>query len=76
MSWRKIRALALSEVSDDRSFVIVRPAIEKTLSDGAEVAGIHKTYLAKLLNRGKVFSFFFHQISGLFNTLAPSTLQS
>ena len=56
MSWRKIRALALSEVSDDRSFVIVRPAIEKTLSDGAEVAGIHKTRLAKLLTVHVLYS--------------------
>ena len=46
-------AQALSDDRDDLNFVIVKPAIEKTRSDGADVAGIHNMRLAKRLNRGK-----------------------
>ena len=64
-------AQALSDDKDDLIFVIVKPAIEKTRSDGAEVAGIHNMRFAKRLNRGKVDAYFFHHISGLDNTFIP-----
>ena len=51
-------AQALSDDKDDLIVVIVKPAIEKTRSDGAEVAGIHNMRFAKRLNRGKVDAFF------------------
>ena len=66
-------AQALSDDRDDLNFVIVKPAIEKTRSDGADVAGIHNMRLAKRLNRGKFDALFFHHINGLDSTLIPST---
>lgn len=64
-------AQALSDDKDDLLFVIVKSAVEKTRSDGAEVAGIHNMRFAKQLNRGEVDAFFFHHISGLDNTFIP-----
>ena len=74
MSCKQIIAQALSDDNDDLSFEIVKPAIEKTRSDGAEVAGIHNTRLAKQLNNGNFDALFFHHSSGLDITLFPSIL--
>ena len=56
-------AQALLNDKDDLNFVIVKPAIEKTRSDGAEVAGIHNMRFAEGIQRGKVlgtYRMFFH----------------
>ena len=53
LSLKNIRQDAFSLLSLDRCFNIVNPATEKTLSDGAEVAGMHKYFRAITLKVGK-----------------------
>jgi hypothetical protein len=36
----------------DLSFAMVKPAVEKTPSDGAEVAGMHRYLMANSLSKG------------------------
>ena len=45
MSCKKIKSSAVVGESLALSFAIVNPAAENTLSEGAEVAGIHKILL-------------------------------
>ena len=45
-------ALAVSGLRFDLNLVMVRPASENTLSEGAEVAGMHRIFLARLLISG------------------------
>jgi len=44
---------------------IVKPVTEKNLSDGADVAGIAKTFLAMTASKGYCYSFSDHQSNGL-----------
>ncbi len=53
VSYRNTSSLAVDGSRWDCSFEIVRPADEKTLSDGADVAGIHKYFIANSLSKGK-----------------------
>ena len=46
MSCRNITSPEFSGSNLDRALAIVNPATENTLSDGADVAGIAKTFLA------------------------------
>ena len=50
---RNIRQDAFSLLSLDRCFDMASPATAKTLSDGAEVAGMHKYFRAITLKVGK-----------------------
>jgi hypothetical protein len=66
-------ALAVSELRFDLNLVMVRPASEKSLSEGAEVAGMHKVLLARLDISGIYLCLFLHQIKGFVITLSPAT---
>ena len=44
----------VSGSSDARSFVTVRPAVEKARSEGTSVAGTHKYAFAMLANSGNL----------------------
>jgi hypothetical protein len=52
MSCRNISSPAFAGLNLDLSFAIVNPAIEKTLSDGANVAGIASTFNATPASKG------------------------
>ena len=54
-----------SESSAARSFVTVPPAVEKTRSDGTDVAGEQRTRRASIANFGKFAELTFHQSNGL-----------
>ena len=63
-SFKKTRHAALSGRSLDLRFEMVKPATEKTLSDGADVAGIQSNFLASRLKRGYARQLSFHQTKG------------
>ncbi len=62
--WRKISSLAVSEASLARSLAIVRPAMEKTCSEGADVAGMQRTLEASTDRSLYFLSLNFHQVIG------------
>ena len=55
-----------------QSSTIVKPAAEKTISDGADVAAIAKIHAVNSDSNGKHFLFVLHHSNGLLNSLASS----
>lgn len=62
--FKKIRASTFSGLRQLLSFVTVRPAVEKSLSLGVEVAGIQSKDAATLASSGYWDLFCFHQSNG------------
>ena len=52
------------------------PAVEKILSDGAELAGIARYFLANALNIGYLLELCFHQSKGSFSTRIVGELKN
>ena len=65
MSCRNITSPAFSGSNLERALAIVNPTTENTLSDGADVAGIAKIFLAMTASNGYCCSFSHHQSNGL-----------
>ena len=66
MEFKNIRSEATLQFKAFRFFFeIVKPAREKTLSAGAEVAGIKRYFLANNAKLGNNPLFSFHQSNGL-----------
>jgi len=61
---QETNSLATSEASCTLSSVIVKPAKEKTCSDGADVAGMLNICAAKMNNSLYFHSFYFHHNRG------------
>ena len=57
---RNIIAEALSSRSPFLALVIVSPAVENKRSEGLDVAGMHRNFLAKAATWGNVGSWTFH----------------
>ena len=72
-SCKKISAAAFSAFNDARRLAIVKPAAENTLSDGADVAGIHRTLRASFDKISSLALLFFHHSSGLRYMMEPSS---
>ena len=72
---RNIKSDELSVPREERSFVIVRPPDEKTLSEAADVDGIDNTFREILLRHGNKRSLSFHHWSGLCLTSIESILR-
>jgi len=62
--FKKIRASTFSGFRRFLSLVTVKPAVEKSLSLGVDVAGMQRIDLATLARWGKRNSFCSHQCSG------------
>ena len=67
ISCKNINSFAVVGSKLLRSFAIVNPAAEKTLSDGAEVAGIASSLNASLEISGNCCALILHQSNGLLN---------
>ncbi len=65
MSCKKIKSSAVVGKSLALSVAIVNPAAENTLSEGAEVAGIHKILLARRARLGNWDWLIRHHADGL-----------
>ena len=73
-SCKKTNSLAFVGSNLAWSFAIIKPAAEKTLCDGAGVAGIAKIHAAISASNGKHFSFFLHHSNGLLK--APAAVHN
>jgi len=62
--FKKIISATRSACSLERFAFTVNPAVEKMRSDGAELAGIQRSFFAKQLNKGYDDACSFHQSSG------------
>ena len=72
MSLRNIRHEAFSLSGLERILEMVSPATEKTLSDGAEVAGMQSTFLAIWQSVGKFSTRSFYHVNGsMYLPLSP-----
>jgi len=60
--------LAREASSQALSLAIVRPAVEKTRLDGAEVAGMERYFMASFAKWGKSDAWTLHQSKGLLNS--------
>jgi hypothetical protein len=67
MSCKNTRSSAFSGNNLALSLAMVNPAVEKTLSEGAEVAGIQRILLAQRAKLGYKTSFYLHHANGLLN---------
>jgi hypothetical protein len=63
-SCKKISSLAVCGASPARSLAIVRPATKKPLSEGADVAGLHNTWIATSDINLNLFRWTFHHVNG------------
>ena len=73
LSFRNIKQEAFSQSSLARSFVIVSPATENTLSDGAEVPGMQRIFL---LSWTMLESFFHDSSTEIMNRYIYPSLHS
>jgi hypothetical protein len=73
-SCKNISSLAVWEASLARSLAMVMPAVEKTCSDGAYVAGMHSNLVAKIESSLYFLSLNFYQVKGQLND--PSSFLS
>jgi len=67
-SCRNTSSFARVDSSRALSFAIVRPALEKTRSDGADVAGMARYFMARLAKYGKSSLWTLYQSKGLENS--------
>jgi hypothetical protein len=67
-SWRNTNSLACVGSKCDLSLAMVKPAEEKTFSEGAEVAGIANNLMVILASKGNCCRLTSHQSKGLLYT--------